>query len=97
MEAAPKQYVDTKQKKLPKPDLAGQLLGTLDASGDYLMWVNPPDEVYVGPAQPTDSWYELWYDTDETTPPTPEQSWNSAWGVVGMGSFTATSFNVYSR
>jgi hypothetical protein len=48
------------------------------------------DEVWVNPTEPTDPNIELWFDSDAPSP-TYVDRWNSAWGIVAVGSFIGGS------
>jgi hypothetical protein len=50
------------------------------------------DEVSVGPDAPTSGTEELWYDTDEGGDLSINY-WNTAWGVVGKGTFVAAAIS----
>jgi len=50
------------------------------------------DEVWIGPSAPTGS-HELWFDTDEPSASNADR-WNSAWGIVAVGAFTAANIAV---
>lgn len=55
-------------------------------------WVplNGSDEVHVGPSDPTLASTELWVDTDEPSVMTDDMRWNTAWGIVALGSMKAS-------
>ena len=51
-------------------------------------------EVAIGPDDPigTSPEVELWFDTDAASALLEDQRWNTAWGVVAVGSFTTTYY-----
>ena len=53
------------------------------------------DEVWVGPNTPTDAANELWVDTDDPNMTDPDTArWNSAWGIVAVGTFVSTAISL---
>jgi hypothetical protein len=68
-----------------KAKVAGQWVLASSAAGG-----GGAEEVFIGPSDPGTS-YDLWVDTDEDAPLTDDLRWNTAWGIVGMGSIFAAN------